>query len=165
MVCFCQPSIKRTESQISFLSSPSQKTINYTITNSSKDTIYIWLQNSSIVNHSDNSFRRYFFSNAVPLPLYMLCFDGNVYFDEPFVPVLGANFIKRLTPDESFNIYLLNCDMDLSAIQYEMIDNIKKLVSPEKLNGFDYYYNYVVIDDIKGCNLAPAMQKSTVPSN
>ncbi len=147
ILSFCQPSITRTESQLGFVGSPRKNTINYTIKNTTKDTIYIWIQNNN-TDDKINSFRQYFYSETTDFPLSMLCFDGNVYFDVPFIPVLGTNFIKRLFPNESFYIYLLNCDMDSAVIHYELLKNIKKVAPPECLDKYGFIHDYIVLDTI-----------------
>ena len=78
----------------------------------------------------------------------MLCFDCCVYFDSTFIPVIGANFIKRLSPNDSFYVYLLNCEMDPSMIHYESINNIKKIVSPKRLDEYGFIGDYVIIDSV-----------------
>lgn len=147
MLCLCQPSITRTETQLLFRNSPSTKSIRYTIKNTEEDTIYIWLQKKDMSSIGELSFIRYFFGNT-EFSLSMLCFDGSVYFDSLFIPVIGANFIKRLPPNESFYVYLLNCDMDSSMIHYESINNIKKIVSPQRLDEYDFIDDYVIIDSV-----------------
>lgn len=147
MICLCQPSITRNETQLLFSNSPSIKSIRYTIKNTDEDTIYIWLQKKDMSSIGEQSFIRYFFGKK-EFSLSMLCFDGSVYLDSPFIPVIGANFIKRLSPNESFYVYLLNCDIDPSMIHYESINNIKKIVSPKRLDEYGFIDDYVIIDSV-----------------
>ena len=148
MLSLCQPSITRTESQLLFRNSPSIKLIRYTVKNTMDDTIYVWLQKKDTSSHGENSFIRYFFSRDTAFPLSMLCFDGSVFFEDSFVPVIGSNFIKRLNPDDSFNIYSLNCDVGSSVIHYEQLKNVKKIVPPKRLDEFSFILDYIVIDTI-----------------
>ena len=147
MLCLCQPSITRTETQLLFSNSPSIKSTRYTIKNTNEDTIYIWLQKKDMSSIGELSFIRYFFGDT-EFSLSMLCFDGSVHFDSPFIPVIGANFIKRLSPNESFYVYLLNCDMDPSMIHYESINNIKKIVPPKRLDEYGFIDDYVILDSV-----------------
>lgn len=147
IICFGQPSIIRTESQIHLLNSHRNNSIKYTIKNTLEDTIYIWLQENK-EGDAPNTFRHYFYSRASDFSLSMLCFDGNVYFYSPFIPVIGANFIKKLSPNELFHVYLFNCDMDQSVIHYESINSVKKTVPPQKLDEYDFIDDYVIIDSV-----------------
>lgn len=147
ILCFCQPSITKTETQLLFRNSPSKKMIRYTIKNTKEDTIYIWLQKNDMSSIGELSFIRYFFGDT-DFSLSTLCFDGSVYFDSPFVPIIGTNFIKRLPPNESFYVFLLNCDMDPSVVHYESINKIKKIVSPKRLDEYCFIDDYVIIDSV-----------------
>lgn len=149
MLCLCQPSITRTETHLLIRNSSSIESTRYTIKNISDDTIYIWLQGKDTSSIEKPSFIRYFFGDGeLAFPLSILCFDGNVYFDSPFTPVIGANFIKKLSPNESFYVYLLNCDMDPSMIHYESINNIKKIVPPGRLDEYGFIDDYVILDSV-----------------
>lgn len=144
---FCQPSINRTESRILFKSFSPQQTIRLEVKNTTKDTIYIWLQNEDVYYDENEAFPHYFFSNTSDFPLSRLCFDGNIIYSDTFTPVLGVNFIKKLDPEESFYIYSVNYEIEPSVVRYDIQKNVKKIVPLHILNQFNYYCNYIVLGD------------------
>lgn len=146
MIVLGQPSIVRMESKLRYMNTPPQNTIGYMVTNTTADTIYIWIQQKQEIFNRTDSFRKYFFSRLGDFSLSMLCFDGNIVFKDEFVPILGHNFIKKLCPNESFRIYSVCSEMDLSAIQWESIKNVKMIVPPHKLDEYDFGYEYIIID-------------------
>lgn len=143
---FCQPSISRMESLSLFKGPIPQKIIQFKIENTTTDTIYIWLQKKDSCFDVVNNFAKYFFCADSEFPLSVLCFDRNVFFESPYKPVIGDTFIKRLDPGETFNIFSLDFDGGTYVIQYETLINVKKFVSPHRLDSFNYSYDYLLID-------------------
>ena len=146
--CLCQPSVTRTDSQLLFINTHPQKTTRFAVQNTTDDTIYIWIQKVDTSCSGINNFRKYFFSSLSDFSLSTLCFDSSVSFDVQFVPVIGVNFIKKMSPKDTFNIYLLNCDMEESAVHYTTLEKVREIVSPQRLDDFIYNHDYVVIDTI-----------------
>ena len=138
----CQPSVTRTEAQLYFINTPPQKTTRYAVHNKTDDTIYIWVQKNDSSYCENNNFRKYFFSKLSEFSLSTLCFDCCVSFDDMFIPVIGVNFIKKIYPKETFNIYLLNCDMGVSAIHYTTQKKVRETVCPQRLDNFIYNHAY-----------------------
>ena len=144
MIVFCQPSIVRVESKLLHRSGSPQNSIGYIVRNTTTDTLYIWIQKEQ--ENNKDSFIKYLGSRLGDFSLAMLCFDGNIVINDEFIPVLGHNFIKRLGPNELFYIYFLNCEMDVSVIHWESIKKIRKMVSPQKLDKYNFTYGYIIID-------------------
>lgn len=139
---FSQLTIKKSESVVQ------QKNVNYStryrVVNETQDTFYVWIIESGENHDYKNPFRDYFLSNLNYGSLSFLCWDRNIANLDRFIPKIGFNFLKRMCPNETFDIFVLNRDMSLSILS-ESITNIRKIVSIDILDKYTYPSDYVIV--------------------
>lgn len=148
ITCICQPSVSFTETCYYLKDQVLCKSIKYTITNNSQDTIYIWLQKEEKIIKKEDAFKQYFLTPVGDFSLCSLCFESSIIFKDGYCPVIGGTFIKKLEPNELFNIYTINCEIPSSDVQFETINKIRDFVPPQRLDTYSYPHDYIIINNI-----------------
>ena len=140
---FGQLAVEKTESIV--YQNGIRYSVKYSVTNTTKDTFYLWILNPTDTIGGRMSFRKYFHPNLNFGTLAFLCWDGNIHNIDEFIPEIGFNFIKRLCPNEIFFIFVPEKEKSV-LIAYETVKNIRKMVSVDALERFSYRRDFVLIN-------------------
>lgn len=123
----------------------------YTIKNTSSQPYYLWLTNDSCSNQDTIAlFKRYFLRIDVDFSLSALCFDGNIEYHNPYIPILYVTFLKKINPGEDF--FIISPSRDPVGFNMFLLPEleVQTVINTELLDSFLYTcpFIYLGMDDL-----------------
>ena len=127
----------------------------YVFNNGSQDAVYLWIDQDSVADSSMTveqkniwCFVKYIYHPKCELGLGFLINDGSIDFGDTFppAPVLGCTFIKKVLPNESFSVIVMNDSIKRDAIHYVPQSFVAThFFKPERLDVFCYDRPFIVV--------------------
>lgn len=127
----------------------------YVFNNGSQDTVYLWIDQDTVADSSMTveqkniwHFVKYLHHPKCELGLGFMIYDGNIYWGDTFppAPVIGCTFIKKVIPNESFSVIVMNNSVKREDIHYIPRSFVAAhFFKPERLDEFCYDRPFIVV--------------------